>query len=281
MASLMVGLNRQKTGGYTARKVVPKDVREEYARAYGVGWEEKLSLPPGYSPHEAKARCGEWLAEVETRIGALRARKNGKNQPLTRRNAHALAGRWYSWFIKKHETDLRTPKHWRSMSNHLVWDVIYPHAPEEYHQDTKGDPEWEWKAHPEIRAAVRPVIAEEAKTASFLLEQGAFLTPEASNMFVDAVEDNLLAAYVRLEGLARGTMDRTLSVDQFPEYVSCAPEANRTIGCWQLLEAWVAAVQPSPSTVARWTTVFKTADTRFSDASIITVEAAKEWIDTA
>ena len=47
MASLMVGLNRQKTGGYAARKVIPKDVREEYARVYGVGWEEKLSLPAG------------------------------------------------------------------------------------------------------------------------------------------------------------------------------------------------------------------------------------------
>ena len=96
MASFMVGLKRQKTGGYAARKVIPKDVREEYARLYGVGWEEKLSLSSGCSPHEAKARCGEWLAELETRIGALRARKYGKAQPLTRHNAHALAGRWYS-----------------------------------------------------------------------------------------------------------------------------------------------------------------------------------------
>ena len=47
MASLMVGLNRQKTGGYSARKVIPKDVREEYARVYGIGWEEKLSLQIG------------------------------------------------------------------------------------------------------------------------------------------------------------------------------------------------------------------------------------------
>ena len=67
MASLMVALKRQKAGGYAARKVVPKDVREEYARLYGVGWEEKFSLPAGCSPHEAKARCGEWLAEIEIR----------------------------------------------------------------------------------------------------------------------------------------------------------------------------------------------------------------------
>ena len=125
MAAFMVALKRRKTGGYVARKVIPTDVRQEYAALYGMGWEEKLNLPPGTAPHEAKARHGEWLAEVETRIGALRAHKNGGGQPLTRRNAQALAGRWYTWFISRQEADLRTPKYWRSLGDHLVWDVIY------------------------------------------------------------------------------------------------------------------------------------------------------------
>ena len=55
MAPFMVALKRRKAGGYAARKVIPKDIREEYARLYGMGWEEKLSLPPGIAPHEAKA----------------------------------------------------------------------------------------------------------------------------------------------------------------------------------------------------------------------------------
>ena len=92
------------------------------------------------------------------------------------------------------------------MSDLLVWEVIYRHAPEEFLQDTKADPEWEWKAHPEVRAAVRPVIAEEAKTASFLMEQGIKLTTEANNLFLDAVEDNLLAAFGRLEGFGKGLL---------------------------------------------------------------------------
>jgi hypothetical protein len=280
MASMMVALTRQKAGGFAARKVIPKDIRAEYAGLYGVGWEEKLTIPPGCSLHEAKARCGEWLAEIETRIGALRAQKTGEGRPLTRRNAHALAGRWYSWFISKHEKDLRTPKHWRSMSDHLVWDVIYPHAPDEYHQDTKADPEWEWKADAEVRAAVRPVIAEEAKTASFLIEQGIVLTAEANNLFLDAVEDNLLAAFGRLEGVARGDYGPDPLVDQFPDYVSGSLDANQGIGCWKLFEAWTAAVQPSSSTIARWTTVFKTADQRFSDATTVSTEAAKGWMNS-
>jgi hypothetical protein len=249
MAAFMVALKRQKSGGYAARKAIPKDIREEYARLYGMSWEEKLTIPPGTPPHEAKARHGEWLAEIETRIGALRAAKNGQGQPLTRRNAHALAGRWYTWFIGKHESDLRTASYWNSRSDHLVWDVIHPHAPDEYHSDTKADPEWEWKAHPDVRTAVRPVIGEEAKTASFLLQEGIALTPEASNLFLDAVEDNLLAAYSRLEGMARGDYGPDSLVDRFPEYVSKSQEA-RSVNCWQLFEAWQAAVQPSSSTVS-------------------------------
>ncbi len=280
MASLMVALIGSKTSGYSARKVIPSDVRAAYARLYGVKWEEKLRIPPGLSLHEAKASCGEWVAEIETRIASLRAIAAGEGQPLTRRNAHALAGRWYAWFISRHEKDHRTPKHWRSMSDHLIWDVIYPHAPDEYHEDTKADPEWEWKAHPEVRAAVRPVIGEEAKTASFLIEQGIILTPEANNLFLDAVEDNLLAAFARLEGLARGDYGPDPVVDQFPDYVSGSRDANAGIGCWKLFEAWVAAVQPSSSTIARWTTVFRTADTRFSDAAAIGAEAAKEWMNS-
>jgi hypothetical protein len=280
MASMMAALQRQKSGRFTARKVIPKDVRDEYARQYGMRWEEKLNIPSGCSPHEARARYGEWLAEIETRIGRLRAFKNGEGQPLTRRNAHALAGRWYTWFISRHEADLRTPKYWKSMSDHLVWDVIHPHAPDEYLRDTRADREWEWKSHPDVRAEVRPIIAQEAKTASFLMEQGIVLSTEATNLFLDAVEDNLLAAYVRLEALARGDYGADPLVDQFPEYVSKRLETSRPIGCWQLFEGWATAVQPSPSTIARWTAVFKAADARFSDATEMTVDAAKEWMNS-
>jgi integrase len=276
MAAFMVALKRRKTGGYAARKVIPKDIREGYARLYGMSWEEKLSFPPGTPPHDAKARHGEWLAEIETRIAALRAHKSGAGQPLTLRNAQALAGRWYAWFISKQETDLRSPKHWRSLGDHLVWDVIHPHAPDEYLQDGKADPEWEWKNHPDVRTAVRPIIAEEAKAASFLMEQGMALNPEANDLFVDAVADNL--AYVRLERLARGYYGPDPLIDQFPEYVSRSAEPRRALGCWQLFEAWQAEVQPSPSTVARWTSIFRNAEERFADASAITPEAAKEWM---
>jgi hypothetical protein len=192
MAAFMVALKRRKSGGYAARKVIPKDVRQEYASLYGMGWEEKLSIPASTPPHEAKVQHGEWLAEIETRIAALRATKTGAKQPLTRRNAHALGGDWYRWFLCQHEDDLRTPSHWKRLSDTLIWDVIYPHAPNEYLSDTKADPQWEWKADPGVREAVRPLVAQEAKVASFLLQKGIALTNEAMGLFLDIVEENLL-----------------------------------------------------------------------------------------
>ena len=112
MAAFMVALKRQKAGGFAARKVIPKDVRKEYAALYGMAWEEKLSIPKGTLAEEAKARHCEWLADIESRIASLRAAKTGARQSLTRRNAHALAGEWYRWFLGRHENDLRTPSYW-------------------------------------------------------------------------------------------------------------------------------------------------------------------------
>jgi integrase len=278
MAAFMVALKRRKTGGYVARKVIPTDVREEYAALYGMGWEEKLSIPASTPPHEAKAQHGEWLAEIETRIAALRAAKTGARQPLTRRNAHALAGEWYRWFLGQHEGDLRTPSHWRRLSDTLVWDVIHPHAPDEYLSDTRADPEWEWKARPEVREAVRPLVAQEAKVASFLLQKGIALNSEAMGQFLDVVEDNLLLAYVRLQALARGDYGPDPTLEDFPTYVSSVKQARSSIGCTTLFERWQSEVKPSRSTIARWTAVFKAADARFPDAGMITPEVAKEWM---
>src|ERR1700716_3003926 len=153
MAIRMAGLNRLKNGQLLARKVIPADVQDAYARLYGVRWEAQQNLPAETSKHEAKKCHGEWLAEVETRIAALRATARGEGQPLTRINAIALAGRWYTWFVGQHENDLGTPKRWREMGDHLVWEVLYPEAPDAYHENPKADPHWEWAKEPEVREA--------------------------------------------------------------------------------------------------------------------------------
>jgi integrase len=278
MAWLIVALRQLKGGGFAARKAIPADVREEYARLHGVAWEEKLNLQGDLSRHEANTRYCEWLAEIETRIAKLRAAKKGEATPLTRQNAYALAGRWYSWFLALQANDLRTPSYWRNLGDHLVWDVIHPHAPDEYHQDTKADPEWEWRMLPEVRAEVRPVISEAARTGSFLLEQGIKLTPDANNLFVDAVSDSLLDAYTTLEGMARGNYSTDETVKLFPEYIETTRPAPR-LSVWDLFQSWAKAIQPSSSTIDRWAAVFRSADQQFPDAVEIGLADAKTWMN--
>jgi hypothetical protein len=57
-----------------------------------VRWEAQLRLRSDTAKYEAKKQLAEWSAEVETRLAALRAQKNGEGQPLTKLNAVALAG---------------------------------------------------------------------------------------------------------------------------------------------------------------------------------------------
>jgi|SRR5215475_14262879 len=165
----MVTPRRSRSGSITARKAIPRDVRAEYQRLYGPGWEAKLSVPAGTRPAEAKVRISEWTAEVETRIATIRAARKGEGQSLSQRQAFALAGEWYVWYVGGHEENPGTPKYWSDL-----WDVLVSkleeHAPEQVLENTWKD--LEWTRQPEVRAGIRPVIADEAKTAQFLAGRG-------------------------------------------------------------------------------------------------------------
>jgi integrase len=280
MAIRMVALVRSKNGEFVARKGIPADVREAYARLYNVSWEAQLKLPAGTSKHEAKKRLGEWLAEVETRIAALRATANGQGQPLTKINAIALAGRWYTWFVGQHENDPGTPKRWREMGDHLVWEVLYPEAPDAYHESPKADPHWDWAKEPEVREAVRPQIAELARAATFLATEGRALNAEAYALFVDAVGDNLYPAIALLERRAAGDYSRDTTVQSFPVFTD-SPERRATgLDCWQLFEAFVKATKPADGTVQRWRAVFLNLQAEFPDTSAAAISEAdaRAWV---
>jgi hypothetical protein len=118
-----------KSGSIVHRKGIPEAVRTEYQRLYGQGWEAKLTLPAGMKAHEAKVRISEWTAEVESRIAAIRAAQRGEGRSLTQRQAFALAGEWYIWFVARHEESPGTAERW-----HVMWDVLIArledHAPD-------------------------------------------------------------------------------------------------------------------------------------------------------
>jgi integrase len=282
MAILMASLNSTKTGEFVARKAIPKDARAEYKRLHGVSREAILKIPAGTPKAQAKALHGQWLAEVETRIERIRAAAKGEGQPLTKLNALALAGRWYAWFVARHENDPGSPEHWGDRKEHLLERVLLPHAPTEHLENPNADPSWPWTQWPEVREAVRPEIAEMALTASFLASEGQALTPDASVLFVDAVSERLFTALSVLEQRANGDYSRDTYPDTFPVYQDQRRAASTGMSCWELFGAYVAARKPADGTVNRWRAVFKHLQAAFpeSSASVLTEADARAWKDT-
>ncbi|GAB9205939.1 tyrosine-type recombinase/integrase [Bradyrhizobium diazoefficiens] len=279
MALRMAALSRASDGRWFARKGIPVDVRIEYQRLYGVKREAHLKLPADTPWHEAKTRKAEWEAEVETRIATLRAQRNGTGQPLTKLNAIALAGRWYNWFVGQYENDPGPAKLWRELSDIFVWEVIGPEAPDSYEEDPRSDPHWDWAKEPEVREAVRPRVAEQARVATFLASEGIALNATAYALFVDAVSDNLLPAFSVLEKRANGDYSRDENPSTFPEFKD-GPVRASGVSCWELFEAFVLAVKPADKTVIRWRSVFLEMQRQFAEvgANGITEEAARDWI---
>jgi integrase len=279
MALRMVGLNLRKSGGYIARKAIPDDVREAYAKLYGLRREERFTLSGEFSQSVAKAKHSEWLAEIETRIERLRACKQGRGQPLTQMQARALAGEWYNWFIGQYEGNPGSAKHWRALIDQLIWDVIRPEAAEEYEREPEADPTWEWAKEPEVREAVRPRIAEQARVASFLASEGISLQPDAYALFVDAVSDNLFLAFDLLERRAAGDYSPDETPRSFPAYTGRS-QTDGGMDPMQLWETFVVSVDIAATTVSRWRAVFEKlkADLPGLSVGAITPDQARTWI---
>lgn len=282
MAILMASLNPSKTGRLVARKAIPKDARAEYKRLYGVSREAILNIPAGTPKAQAKAQHGQWLAEIETRIERIRAAAKGAGQPLTKLNALALAGRWYLWFIARHEEDPGPAERWEDRKEHLTERVWYPHAPVEHLEDPEADTSWPWTRWPEVRGAVRPEVAEMALVASFLASEGLALTQDAYTLFVDAVSDRLFSAYAVLEQRANGDYSRDKYPDTFPAYVDQRRVTLTGMSIWDLFGAYVNARKPAAGTIGRWRAVFKHLQAAFPDSVAVALKEddARAWKDT-
>ena len=159
-------------GGFVARKVIPVDVRDEYARLYGPRVEERLNT--GTMPILlARAKHREWLSEVEARISNIRAARKGEGRTLPPKEARALAGEWYQWYVAREvnswPADVWNDYHFR-MIDELKAAAITIGA-------FAGEPLDLLETNAVIRERVRPVIADEAKSEQFLAAKRLALDP--------------------------------------------------------------------------------------------------------
>jgi integrase len=281
MAFAMAALTRSKSGTYTGRKGIPKDVQEEYALLYGPRWEAKLTLPASLRWAEAKARYGEWLTEVETRIGAIRAKQRGERQSLSQKQAVALAGEWYRDFVAQHEENPGSPERWDA-DFWVLLDRLMEHAPGDIFTQKRKYLD-QIIRNPEILKGIRPAMAKEARAEQFLASKGLVLTHEAHDLFIDCVVEAYLTAVQLLERRARGDFTADESLEQFPKFEPAPKSHKDPIGLtpWKLFEAWVEVKKPARATVDRWRGVFRGLQQHFEGrtAASISAEEVQDWVE--
>ncbi|MGB6416110.1 MAG: hypothetical protein WBF50_05840, partial [Pseudolabrys sp.] len=258
-------------GGFIARKVIPADVRDEYAKLYGPHVEERLNTGP-LPVVLARAKHREWLSEIEARIANIRAARKGEGRILTPKDARALAGEWYHWYVAREANSWPVD----------VWNDYHARMIEELQAAAinigifEGEPFELLESNPAIRERVRPVIADEAKSEQFLAAKRLALDPDSRVMFLGYVARDFFAAITLLARRSRGDFGPDKWAEQFPQLK--AP-VDSTVTPWALFERWIAKAKPAISTIDRWRGVFLKLQGDFpsTNAAALLPEQMQEW----
>jgi len=185
----MASLSRTRSGLWTARKVIPQDIRSAYGKR-----EEKPTWPATLNQSQARAEFGAWLAAVEDRIASLRSQGRAEPIALSQRQSRALAGRWYQEMVESFSDN---------PGNEIDWDMaresLYPEETEaSYRARLTGDQrpyEGPWR--------IPPFLAEDARR---LLERDRLLISEASREQLLAFADSFPMAF-RVQPTKRASVD--------------------------------------------------------------------------
>ncbi|KQT86658.1 hypothetical protein ASG60_14405 [Methylobacterium sp. Leaf469] len=276
MAVPMTSLSRAPNGDWFARKGIPKDIRDAYRKAFGVSQEERFRRPGSLSTGSAKVELRDWDATVTGRIEALRAAARGEGVGLTHREAHALVGRWYAWFVAGREQEPGQPGEWDYLAGQLQ------DAREAFTTQIGAPGEEEEHETSATRRRVRAVVAELGRVPTFLGEQGLNLTQEASDALLDLLDPELLAAIHALRRRADGDYTADARPLRHPEARQAQAPKQSGLSCWSLFEAWVTERRPGASTVNRWRAVFRGLEEHFEgrDIGAISADDAVAWKNT-
>ena len=267
----MVTLTQDGKGNYRARKRLPDDVRAEYGDAFGPRVEAKFYAPASTNRKQAERLFHEWSADVDTRIANIRAERKGEGVSLTRQQARALAGEWYDWFLARHSSG----------------DMDAERARDQVHEAMRravGEKRWEATSHPEelweheeqLRAALRPVLADVGETAQFLAAKSLVLNNEARVLFLDFLYWDLAAALKQLIANAAGDFRPDKYREQFPKLETKGSGDTPT----QLFDRWCSEGERKPGTVESWQYVFREMERHFEGRAVASIrpDEAQAWV---
>ena len=231
-----------REGGFIARKVIPFDVRNDYARLYGQCTEERLNTGP-MPVLFARAKHREWSSEIEARFANIRAERKGSGRTLTPKEARALAGEWYGWFTARMATSNWPAGVWEDYQAYMRSEL---YGPAMAGGVFAGDPLDFWERDTAMRERVRPIIADEAKSQQFLAARRLVLDPASRTRSCDYVTRDFFAAVALLVRRARGDHGPDKWAEQFPRFEATA---DPSVTPWALFERWIAKAKPANSTV--------------------------------
>jgi integrase len=277
----MTILRRTKSQTWVARKAIPKDVQDDYARLHGHRWEAKTTFPATLLLREAKAKAADWLSAIEQRIEAIRASQRGERQSLSQKQLRALAGEWYKAFTSQHDENPGEPEQWDELF-WLVIDRVEDFAPDHLIRQNPKRLDWILRDQ-EVRDGIRPALAKEAKLDQFLADKGLALTQKSYELFVDYVLEDYVAAVLQMERRAKGDYSQDARLDLFPAFTGSPLKSHKQGGLtpWALFEAWLDAKKPQRATIHRWRSVFLDLEEHFAgrDADAITTDQALAWAE--
>jgi integrase len=265
-------------GGWSARKVIPEDVQDDYLRLYGKKHEERFNS--GRVPIVlARQNLANWFNEVETRINNIRAERTGEGRTLTEMQARALAGEWYHWWTARH---LAKPWDLKSLDIGLglYLDEMLDgtREPGELDDPPWRDPWYEWETNYEARGPARAWAADNGETSQFLHSKHLTLEPAARELFLDFVCKDLFQALELLIRRAKGDYGEDEHPKQFPKFERTADPG---LTAWDLFERWIERMKPAQATVNTWRTVFLKLKEDFPNhsAEMFTTAEIKTWLE--
>lgn len=253
------------TGVYYFRKAVPEDLRPLVGRR-----EEKRSLRTK-DPKEARLIFAEVAAEVSKEWIRLRSEPTA----LSRRDATALAGRWYRWFTVQHEdAPGDTAEGWAMLFEQLRdldrFGVGHPDEPDEYDRT------------PATQERVNGFLATQGRLEEFLAGEGVKLSSSSHGVFYEALEAEFVAALRLFSRRAEGDYGRDRWSERHPEW---RPDRHAAVSLacslTNIFDGWARETEPASKTLYSFRRIKDqlAAHLGHEDASRITTEDLLGWKD--
>jgi hypothetical protein len=244
---MVLGMSRPwkhpKTGVYWFRKAVPEVMRGLVGRV-----EVRRSLRTK-DPREAALRFTEVAAKMASEWEALRRGP----EPLSPRQATALAGLWYRWFTADREESAgEDPDGWAMLSEQLH-DIDLSGR----HELDERDIQHEAHRSPATQRRIDAFLMKHGRINAFFEAKAVQLFPVQLPAFMDALETEFHAAMRLLARRAGRDYRPDRRPERFPEWQPSAPPkedpAALTPTLTGILEGWwkeAKATGRKPSTHA-------------------------------